>query len=695
MQQDPGIAAASATATSPAAAVQYTEPDASEINDVKRRLNCIKAERAFDKNARKEYAFCRRYARGDSSFTTSVNLLGTYIDILVAFLYARDPDVDVLVADSVGPSRKADIELFAKTLEIVVSRLWRQAKMKRQAKRWIRSALTVGIGWLKVGWQERYESDPVMVQRRRDVQDNLARIAAKRREMAEGGPSYQTLEEDEAELQQELRGLEGKIEKLVYRGLFIDFVPAEDIQVALNVQNIVDCDVADHISHRTFMTVTAAKAKYPTVPPSKWGSAQKYRACEPEDLTERTGLNATAAVRADIDEASADAFTSYQQGTTGSEETSFVLVWEMWDQEKNQIFTMSPGIDQFLAKPDVPNITTTRFYPFFPVALNEVDGQRHPQSLVSRSFQIMDDYNRARSGKSAMRARIKPGIIFDARKMSRKEVEKITASTYGENIPLKPTGDASLDDSFAEKPISTVDNSVFDVQDLQRELETLWGIQEALSAGVTVAKTATEAEIQQTGTQARTGAMRDTEESGLAEMAVFTAEISLVKLSRSDVQELAGPEAFWPEGVTVEELDLLVNVEIRAGSTGKPDTTRQREAWAAEAPVLTDTILTVGKLRNSSPLDIAQCLENVAAEYLDRTGDRLDIKRFMPKVGTPQQLVDPATGQVVMGYALPPEAGAAPGVPGAVAPVPGAPVDPAASAAPAELPPQLREDVVA
>lgn len=694
MQAIPGTSPDPATAAAKQIAVT---PDAQEQQAVTKLLADIKAERAFDKNARKEYAFCRRYARGDSSFTTSVNLIGTYIDILVAFLYARDPDVDCSPAESVGPSRLEDIKLFSKTLGIVVSRLWRQGKMKRQAKRWIRSSLTVGIGWLKVGWQERYETDPQMVNRRRDVQDNLARIAAKRREMAEGGPSYATIEEDEQELNAELKALEANIEKLVYRGLFIDFVPAEDIQVSLNVQNIVDCDVADRISHRTYMTVDAAKAKYKRVPQDRWAAVQKYRACQPTDIKDRTGLNATAAISPDLDENSADSYVSYQQGSTGSDVTTFVCVWECWDQLKNQIFPVTQGLDMYLAQPDVPNVVTSRFYPFFPVALNEVDGERHPQSLVSRSYQIMDDYNRARSGKSAMRARIKPGIIFDARKMSRTQVEKVTGSTYGENIPLKPTGDAKLSDSFAEKPISTVDNSVFDVQDLRVELETLWGIQEALSAGITVPKTATEAEIQNTGTQARTGAMRDSEESVFAEIAVYTAEIALGKLSLEDVQGIAGPEAFWPEDIGAEELDVLVNVEIRAGSTGKPNTVREREAWGATMPIVRDTILEVAKLRNANPLDTANCLEKLAQETLTRTGERISVADFMPKPGQPIQLVDPATGQPVLAYPATDQASAATvgqatasgGTAGVSLPPP--PVDPAAVAAPSELPPAARE----
>jgi hypothetical protein len=48
--------------------------------------------------------------------------------------------------------RKRQEKMFCETLEIVVSRSWLTARLKHQAIRWVRSALTVGIGWLKVQW---------------------------------------------------------------------------------------------------------------------------------------------------------------------------------------------------------------------------------------------------------------------------------------------------------------------------------------------------------------------------------------------------------------------------------------------------------------------------------------------------------------------------------------------------------------
>ena len=161
-------------------------------------------------------------------------------------------------------------------------------------------------------------------------------------------------------------------------------------------------------------------------------------------------------------------------------------------------------------------------------------------------------------------------------------------------------------------------------------LEMTWGIQEALSSTIRTAKTATEAEIQQTGTQARTGYMRDCLDDMLSDLAEYTAEACLQKMSYEDVATIAGPFAFWPANIGIENLGTLVSVKIRAGSSGKPDTTRQREAWAAAMPTIQAAIVQVGQLRGSSPESIADCIEELVAETLQRTGDKLDPARFLP-----------------------------------------------------------------
>ena len=218
-----------------------------------------------------------------------------------------------------------------------------------------------------------------------------------------------------------------------------------------------------------------------------------------------------------------------------------------------------------------------------------------------------------------------------------------------------------------------IDPALYDTATIRAELELIWGIQEALASSIRTAKTLGEAEIQEKGTEARQDYKRDSLEEMLGDLAYTSAEIVLQQLPDDEVREIAGPEAFWPatadQKLTLEDLRTLVQVEIRAGSTGKPNTRLRQETWNATAPVLKQAIEYLAQLRQSSPLDVANCIEQIVIETLERSGERLDPNRFLPKQGNPVQLLDPVTMQPVLAWPMPQQA-----TPGAVAPpAPGAP----------------------
>jgi len=95
---DAGIAVGAANGD-PELARQYQREEA----DVKRWMDELTWARKYDEPAREQYVKDRRYARGDSGFEVDANIVGTNIDILESFLYARDPDFDVTPGPAVKP----------------------------------------------------------------------------------------------------------------------------------------------------------------------------------------------------------------------------------------------------------------------------------------------------------------------------------------------------------------------------------------------------------------------------------------------------------------------------------------------------------------------------------------------------------------------------------------------------------------
>jgi hypothetical protein len=704
-----GIAQANAEATG------TTEQ---ETADVKKWLKRIEDARKFDEAARQRYAMDRQFARNDrGGFDYALPVAPTYVGIMSAFLYAKDPDLDVQPADGTTPPpmteivrmareqvqadpatqqamdaaaqgaqqqamaqtattiagaisgggqgdqapappvdpqqaaqkgadaalqqlvkqkaqqlmapytrRLSEAKQFGQTISSVVTFLWTQAKLKRSAGKQIRSAFTCGPGWIKAAWQERMGKDPVMVQQLNDIQDNIARLAAGQMELSDG---YCTNpDEKRAELDQLAAGIAAKVEVVVARGLVIDFVSAEDVQLPVGI-NMEDYLESPWLAHRIFMSKEDAKAAFPDL----CGDGEDDKLCK---ATQYFEIKPRDTRRDDIGQASnrtAEDADRFRTGAspTGSTDDANVCVWEVQVKQTNQILTFIEGCDCYARAPYAPNPGTTRFYNLFLYAPTTVDGERHPQSLIERTEGQLEDMNRLYSDKAEFRRRTLPKTVFDETNLSATDAKKIAAGGAQEMVGVKPTiPGTAVNTMVAPIQYARFDPTLYDDSQTRAVLEMAWGIQEALASTIQTAKTATEAEIQQTGTETRTDFMRMTLDDMLTDLAVYTTEIALQKMSVDDVKRIAGPFAFWPEAMSIEDLSALVNVRIRAGSSGKPNTTAERQAWAQTMPVVQAAIVQVGQLRGSSPDEIADCIEALVAETIRRSGDNLDPEQFMP-----------------------------------------------------------------
>lgn len=620
-----------------------------EENQVKAILKEYNDARNFDKAARAQYAIDRRYAAGTAhlNWAVSANLIGSFIDILVSFLYARNPDVSCKKAPQVDNRGTKEQDDLAKTMELMISALWRAptSTLKQVAQKMVRSGLSVGPGWMKAIIICKGTNIPAMQTQLNDQRANIAGLVAAREQLASGDPTYggeyQTPEEIDAELLtlRELeQSIQSKLEVGLRKAMVFDFVSAEDIQVSLDVRDLADYKSANWIANAIYRVKTDTLALFPNLTEADLKDAACYYQRTQKDLspvTDYTKLTGLAGVSNDAMAAEAEQFVSDRSaiGTTSADQNQveFYKIIERWNRATGHIETIVEGVTKFAKPAYEPDYPTTRFYPYFLLMFYPVDGGRHPQSLPWRLFKLMDEYNASRSSMRLTRDRAAPGTIFNSSGLEPTEAAKIERSVQQEFTGIKPTDpNAKISDLFAPKPVAVPDMRLFDISSVLSDMERISGVQEALSSAITTEKTATEAEIQQTGFASRTTADRDQLESMLTDLANYTGELALGALDTKDAQRMCGRACFWPYGMAIDDLLTMVDIKIEAGTTGKPKAGQDKEAWAQILPVVQGIMKEIQLASLSANLPLAEALSELLRETMARMGDDTDPERFIP-----------------------------------------------------------------
>jgi hypothetical protein len=539
-------------------------------------------------------------------------------------------------------SRQRDAKVFTETMELVISSLWSKANIKRRINQTTRSALTISVGWIKASWQETTGMDsPMTTQRLNGLKDNIARIKAKQVKLSEENYEYSAQDSDEAaeiaDLERQIAAVQAEAESQKSQGFVADCTKAEDIVVAKGVP-LVDYLTAPWIAHKIPLPIDDAKAMCPNI--ADWSKATRFYPRTPIGIqNSNEGLMQSTV---GIDDA--ETFTkSNGVNAEAPDADCWVMAWEIWDKGSNHVLTAIEGItSQWAKEPAIP-APTTRFYPFFLTPIGIIDNERHPQSLVTRTIKLIDEYNRIGSAEAEHRRRIRPKMIFNAGALAAGQMEKLMSAGTVEYVGVELTSpEADIRTIFAPMAYPQMDASLYNRQPIITELERVWAVQEALGGSVSVAKTATEADIQQQGFSSRTSDKREAIEDMMTELAQYTGELALTHLNADEVRVIAGEDSLWPKITKPEDIEMMCRISIRAGSTGKPNTQLERQSWGILLPQLTNAVMQIGQLRQADQSDLADKLEDLVRLTAERNGERLDIDSLMPQASTTPQPMMPA-----------------------------------------------------
>jgi len=595
----------------------------------------IKRARKHDKPARAKWADDRRVARGDPKpgeqpWLVSTNLIAAILEVLAAFLYAKNPDISIRPSQSVNRELINEYRAVAETLEIMDSRMLHDAGLKRIAKRWVRAAMTVGVSWIKCAMQTRTERDPITEKQINDLKNNATRMQALQSKLADGeaDDNDATL----AEIDSQVIALEGQAERQIAEGLVLDLMAPEDVVIA------PDCGEVENYLNAPWIAFDNYKNEDAAIEITGW-SAEQLKSANRYNQRPRKGeddeggsTNATQWVDLDND------------GGEGNESAEgFYRFTEIWSLTDGVVYTYIEGVVGKWARPPYAPRTGARFYPNFLLAFHPIDGDRWPQSDVYQLKELQDEYNRTRSNLALHRRRAIPGILFDESTISPESIKKLTNSEIQEYIGIKSNKPGTpLANSIIEKRYNPVDPGLYNTEHITAEMEKVSGAQDAVQGGIQVEKTATEAQIMESGRGARTGARLDTLEDALGELAIYSTQLILLTADQADAMRYAGPAAAWVEMTTDEALTLF-KIDIKAGSTGKPKALSDRESWGTLMPLIEGLIDRVGNARMQGQEWAAKPWIELLVESSKRLDDPLEVEKFLPEV--PPEVVQANTNK--------------------------------------------------
>jgi hypothetical protein len=555
----------------------------------------------------------------DDFYKLRANLIHGTITAILPNIYARNPEMSVT-----GLHKGKPLKQFCETLQTVTNRELVRARLKTRAKSTVRAALTVSFGVVKVMYQRDIKKDPLIVARINDTQDNIQRVEKLIMDLKDE-QQRSDQEATKAELQETMRALQEKVEVTAAEGLVIDRVLTDQLLLDPTLAELQDYYDSDWMAQVIPMKKSLAEAQYRY----KLDGAKRYR-------------DVTTAARGD-----SNRILSGGEDKANDDDDCQIAIIEIWDKRSQTVYTMAEGCNWWLREPYSPPKAGERWYPFFILPFQLVDGEVIGPSLVDLTEKLQGEHNKARDKFNEHRELCEPGWIAGD-DINEKTVKRYRDATLGE-ITIVGTDGKPLNQVIIPKQHPPIDPQVYDTSAVRFDWEQVTGMQDAARSTVVQAKTATEANIQQQALSGRVSEFRDQVEDFLQDISQYAAQILIMELTPQQVERIMGgptmqtvpspvpgmpavevlvPSFDWPE-LTRDQVFEMIELRIRAGTTGEPNQIEQQEVWIKMMPVIQPLVLQIMQVKATG--QDAGPLEALLRETITRFDEKLDWEQFIPK----------------------------------------------------------------
>lgn len=445
-------------------------------------------------------------------------------------------------------ARRDMIDRIGKTAEILFQHTIDSAvpSFKTRMKQAVRRAATTCVAWIKLDFERAFDGH--CAQTKDQIDDFKRRLATMQAtlgdvqadEVAPGSPEIE-------ELKLSLHSLMEKPDMLMKEGIVFDFPKSWDIIPDDECTQLVGLVGCKRLAHQFEGTPASIKRDFGVdvgksfTPYKPDGNAKK----KPDNKPDK-------------------------------------LVWyEVYDSTTGLVYSVCEGYPDFLCDPCEPRVELPRFFPFYPIVLNEVENDEdlYPLSDVDLIVHQQKELNRAREALRQARIAAAPYHVTGKGKLSEDDIIRLQNRAAHDVISLQAmTGNQKVQDLFQAGPVSAIDQNLYSDQHVMQDILRAGGAQEA-NLGPSSGNTATEAGIAESSRSQTVSSNIDDIDTTFSQIAKDATLVMLKEVSLEMAQRIAGRGAVWPE-MSSDDVSGELYLDVVAGSSGKPN--REREAAAFE-----------------------------------------------------------------------------------------------------------------
>lgn len=467
---------------------------------------------------------------------------------------AGDPNAAAMVQDiERGRQKHEMLTRIGRTLEVLFDYYANEQKprLKPLMKSFVRRAKTCGVAYLMLGFQRQYaELLPDETAKLEDSRNKLGELQRRMQDLVDG--EIPDSDQDEVyELQTLIADLENKMNVILREGPRFMFPRATEIIVDPRCTQLMGFIGAGWIAREFHKSPDEVKKIYGVE--MKKGYTP-YKQHGRDELAEY--------------HRSADS----EDDGKGVRQDGMVCIWEVYNKELGQTFTIADGYCGFLVEPKEPDYWMEGFWPVFAITFNDVESETelYPISDVHMLKHVQAEYNRSREYRRLHREANKPKYGAIKGRLSKSDKELLSDSPPHAVIEFESLGQGEKVNDLVQpfQPVP-IDPALYETNSEMEDTLRIVGAQEA-NIGGTSGATATESSIAEGGRMTSLSSNVDDLDEFLSDVFGALGQLLIMELSPETVTEIVGQGAVWPE-LDRETVAKQIMLKVRAGSSGRPN----------------------------------------------------------------------------------------------------------------------------